>query len=184
MWVESATLTDRTAWPPAQISFTLRLYSASGAPFPIPLTPSSYTWATDPPRRQRCKRVKASFLKGSWLAFAALERAHLHRERGTPRPTPNQGAQPTPVQPPEPALPLVPPQPPPPPPPLLTPALVPPLHPTEPLIPPALQSRRHPHNAPPLCLGCKALFFYSCYPSPPGSSIDTHSSPPSDSVAG
>jgi hypothetical protein len=85
--------------------------------------------SSTPAVRKRVKAIMASFLKGSWLAFAALERAHLHRERGTPRPTPNQGAQPPPVQPPEHALPLVPPQPPPPPPPLLTPALVLPLHP-------------------------------------------------------
>jgi hypothetical protein len=122
----------------------------------------------------------AFFLKGSWLAFAALVRAHLHRERGTPRPTPNLEAQLGPVQPPEPALPMVPPQPPPPPPPLLTPTLVLPLHPppTEPIIPPALQSRRHPQNAPPLCPGCKALFLCTCCPSPPSSLTDTHSSPP------
>jgi hypothetical protein len=61
--------------------------------------------SSTPAVRKRVKAIMASFLKGSWLAFAALERAHLHRERGTPRPTPNQGAQPTPVSPLSPFLP-------------------------------------------------------------------------------
>ena len=137
--------------------------------------------AATPAVRKRVKAIMASFLKGSWLAFADLERAYLQRERGTPRPTPSQEAQPPPVQPPEPPV-----QPPPPPPPLLTPALVLPIlpPPTEPTILPALSPTRHHFTAPPLCPGCEGVFLCTCCPSPPSSLTDTHSSPHSDSDAG